>query len=95
MPDYVVRSLNGTPEELPCLIQIEDECAAIYFNIIHGPRLRRRFTTAGYGEPCSDYRLVARHYDADGSAAEREIELYEFHSDQETSPWPVTYTTKS
>ena len=83
MPDYVVRSLNGTPEELPCLVQLEDECAAIYFNIIHGSRLRRRFTTERLGEPCADYRLVARHYDASGGAAEREIELFEFHSEEE------------
>jgi len=40
-----VRHLVGELEEHPCLQQMEDECAAMYFNVIYGARLRRRFTT--------------------------------------------------
>jgi len=76
MPHYVVRNVNGRSEELSCLVQLEDECAAMYFNIVHGARLRRRFTTETLGEPSAEYLLVARDFDATGVAAEREIELF-------------------
>jgi hypothetical protein len=34
MPFYKVRHLVGELEEHPCLQQLEDECAAMYFNVI-------------------------------------------------------------
>ncbi len=78
MPLYVVRHLNAQSEELPCLLQLEDEYAAMYFNIVHGRRLGRRFTTEKCGDASADYRLVATEFDERGfAAAEREIELYE------------------
>ena len=77
MPDYAVRQRGMRLEEWPCLIQIEDECAAMYFNIIHGAKLRRRFTTEEGGKRCEDFMLVAREYRASGSAEEREIALFE------------------
>jgi hypothetical protein len=76
MPFYAVRRLAGDFEELPCLLQLEDECAAIYFNIIHGARVRRRFTTQGPGEQCPDYVLVASETGPGGCVEEREIELF-------------------
>jgi hypothetical protein len=77
MPLYAVRHLAGSLEEMPCLLQLEDECAAMYFNIVHGARLRRRFTTSRTGRPCRDYLLVARDVDPRGLSAEREIALFE------------------
>jgi hypothetical protein len=77
MPFYAVRDRAGRFEELPCLLQIEDEGAAMYFNIVHGGRLHRRFTTQNNNRPCQDYLLVARNVDALGSTAEREITLFE------------------
>jgi hypothetical protein len=77
MPYYVMRHLAGQSEELPCLVQLEDECAAIYFNVIHGARIGRRFTTAESGNPCEDYLLVARDIKPEGLTEEREIALFE------------------
>ena len=77
MPDYAVRHRGGRLEEWPCLIQIDDECAAIYFNVIHGAKLRRRFTTEETGKRCDEFMLVARDYRAFGVAEEREITLFE------------------
>ena len=77
MPDYAVRHRAERSEEWPCLIQIEDECAAMYFNIIHGAKLRRRFTTEETGKRCDEFMLVARDYRAFGVAEEREITLFE------------------
>jgi hypothetical protein len=77
MPFYVVRHLAGDFEELSCLIQLEDENAAIYFNIIHGGRFRRRFTTQKTAERCADFLLVARELKTPGLMTEREIELFE------------------
>ncbi len=77
MPSYLVRHLTGSLEELSCFIQIEDESAAMYFNIIHGSKLRRRFTTRGSGKPCDDYLLVATEFQSDGSANERPIALFD------------------
>jgi hypothetical protein len=77
MPEYTIRHLEGGTEELPCLIQLEDENAAMYFNIIHGSKLRRRFTTVASGTPCEDYVLIATHYKTDGSAHERAILLFD------------------
>ena len=74
---YAVRHLAGGLEELQCLLQLEDECAAMYFNIVHGARLRRRFTTSRTGRPCNDYLLVARTVDSVGLTAEREIALFD------------------
>jgi hypothetical protein len=45
MPLYVVRRLTGEFEELSCFRQIEDEGAALYFNIVHGTKVHRHFTT--------------------------------------------------
>jgi hypothetical protein len=77
MPDYAVRHRGGRLEEWPCLIQIEDEYAAMYFNIIHGAKLRRRFTTEETGKRSKDFMLVARECGAFGGTAEREITLFE------------------
>jgi hypothetical protein len=77
MPDYAVRHRGGRLEEWPCLIQIEDECAAMYFNIIHGAKLRRRFTPEKTSKPCEDFTLVAREGRPFGVTEEREITLFE------------------
>lgn len=77
MPYYLVRHLAEQIEEVPCLVQLEDECAAMYFNIVHGARHRRRFTTAEHGKPCVDYLLIARDIKSQGLTAEREIALFE------------------
>jgi hypothetical protein len=77
MPDYAVRHRAGRLQEWPCLIQIEDECAAMYFNIIHGARICRRFTTEETGKPCEDFLLVARDSSEPGVTQEREITLFE------------------
>jgi hypothetical protein len=77
MPYYLVRHLAEQLEEVPCLVQLEDECAAMYFNIVHGASHRRRFTTAQHGKPCADYLLIARDIQPQGLAAEREIALFE------------------
>jgi hypothetical protein len=77
MPEYLVRHLAGGSEELSCFIQIEDECAAMYFNIIHGSKRRRRFTTEGTGNACGDYLLIARELSGDGSTRERTIALFD------------------
>ena len=77
MPYYLVRHVAGQREELPCLIQLEDENAAMYFNIIHGAKHRRRFTTAENGKRCADYLLMARDIKPRGMTAERQIALFE------------------
>jgi hypothetical protein len=77
MPYYLVRHLAGSFEEVPCLVQLEDECAAMYFNVIHGAKIRRRFTTAESGKLCEDYLLVARDIKPEGLTGEREIALFE------------------
>jgi hypothetical protein len=77
MPFYAVRHLAGDSEELSCLLQLEDECAAMYFNIVHGARVRRRFTTQGIGEQCPDYVLVASGTGPGGRIEQREIALFE------------------
>ena len=77
MPYYSVRHLAGQFEELPCLIQLEDENAAMYFNIIHGARVRRRFTTRSNGKRCADYLLVAENIKPCGSTEQREVALFE------------------
>jgi hypothetical protein len=77
IPSYVVRHLVGKSEELSCFRQLEDESAALYFNIVHGGKLRRRFTTERSGEQCTDYVLVARESATDGSVGEREIVLFD------------------
>jgi len=77
MPYYLVRHLAGQFEDVPCLVPLEDECAAMYFNVIHGARHRRRFTTTKSGETCEDYRLVAMDIKPEGLTGEREIALFE------------------
>jgi hypothetical protein len=77
MPEYLVRHLAGGSEELSCFIQLEDENAAMYFNIIHGSKLRRRFTTEAAGNACDDYLLIAREFRRDGSTRERAIALFD------------------
>jgi hypothetical protein len=77
MPDYAVCHRAQRLEEWPCLIQIEDEGAAMYFNIIHGAKLRRRFTTEETGKPSEDFMLVARECRHFGVTEEREIALFE------------------
>lgn len=76
MPLYVVRRLTGEFEELSCFLQLEDESAALYFNIVHGAKVRRRFTTRQSGEQCTDYILVAKETGTDGHIEEREIALF-------------------
>jgi hypothetical protein len=77
IPFYIVRHLAGEFEELACFRQLEDESAAMYFNIVHGARIRRRFTTQGFGERCADYMLIARRTGPDGGIEEREIALFD------------------
>jgi hypothetical protein len=84
LPYYVVRHLAGKSEDLSCLRQLEDESAAMYFNVVHGRRVRRRFTTRGPGNRCADYVLVAKQTGSDGRVEEREIALYEARQ------WPAT-----
>jgi len=76
IPHYIVRHLAGECEELSCFRQLEDESAALYFNIIHGAKVRRRFTTQESGEQCTDYVLVAQETAAGGLINEREITLF-------------------
>jgi len=77
MPLYVVRHLGGEFEELSCFQQLEDEGAALYFNIVHGAKVRGRFTTEGAGDKCTDYVLVAREAGTGGFIEEREIALFD------------------
>jgi hypothetical protein len=77
MPHYVVRHLAGQCEELSCLIQLEDESAVMYFNIVHGAKVRRRFTTENSGKLSEDYLLVARDSVAFEVTEEREIILFD------------------
>ena len=83
IPHYIVRHLSGKFEELSCFRQLEDESAALYFNIVHGARTRRRFTTRKSGERCADYVLVARQTATDGSVEEREIALFNASSSKD------------
>jgi hypothetical protein len=76
MPLYVVRRVGGEHEELPCFLQLEDEGAAMYFNIVHGKKVHRRFTTERVGDKCTDYVLVAKESGAGGFVREREISLF-------------------
>jgi hypothetical protein len=85
MPHYVVRHLAGQFEELSCLIQLEDENAAMYFNIIYGANVRRRFTTEKSGKRCEDYLLVAQDIRAFGVTEEREITLFDVTSSSAAS----------
>jgi len=73
---YIVRHLAGEFEELSCFRQLEDEGAAMYFNIVHGAKVRRRFTTQESGEKCADYVLIARASRTDGFIEERKIALF-------------------
>jgi hypothetical protein len=77
IPFYIVRHLAGEFEELCCFRQLEDESAALYFNIVHGAKVRRRFTTQRSGEQCTDYVLVARATGTRGLIEEREIALFD------------------
>jgi hypothetical protein len=77
IPFYIVRHLAGEFEELCCFRQLEDESAALYFNIVHGAKVRRRFTTQRSGEQCADYVLVARATGTCGLIEEREIALFD------------------
>ena len=76
IPHYIVRHLAGKCEELSCFRQLEDESASMYFNIVHGAKVRRRFTTQGSGEQCADYVLIALMTGPDGCIEEREIALF-------------------
>jgi hypothetical protein len=75
IPFYIVRHLAGELEELSCFRQLEDESAAMYFNIVHGAKVRRRFTTRDSGEQCADV-LIARVPGTDGFIEERKIALF-------------------
>jgi hypothetical protein len=77
IPLYIVRHLAGEFEELSCFRQLEDESAALYFNIVHGAKVRRRFTTQKSGEQCADYVLIARGIGTGGFIEEREIALFD------------------
>jgi hypothetical protein len=77
LPTYLVRHLAGNFEELSCLVQLEDESAAMYFNIIHGSKLRRKFTTENSGKRCEDYVLIARAVGRDGSMEDRAVALFD------------------
>jgi hypothetical protein len=77
LPTYLVRHLAGNFEELSCFVQLEDESAAMYFNIIHGTKLRRKFTTETSGKRCKDYVLIAREIRTDGSMEDRAVALFD------------------
>jgi hypothetical protein len=77
MPTYLVRHLAGNFEELCCFVQLEDESAAMYFNIVHGSRLSRKFTTENSGRRCEDYILIAREIGTDGSMEDRAVTLFD------------------
>ncbi len=77
MPIYLVRHLADRVEELSCFIQLEDESAAMYFNVIHGSKHRRRFTTETNGRRCEDYVLIAKEVGSNGSMEERAIALFD------------------
>jgi hypothetical protein len=77
LPTYLVRHLAGNFEELSCFVQLEDESAAMYFNIVHGSRLQRKFTTADSGKRCEDYVLIAREIGTDGSLEDRAVALFD------------------
>jgi hypothetical protein len=77
IPLYIVRHLAGEFEELSCFRQLEDESAALYFNIVHGAKVRGRFTTQRSGERCADYVLIAKAAGACGLTEEREIALFD------------------
>jgi hypothetical protein len=49
----------------------------LYFNIVHGAKVRRRFTTQKSGEQCADYVLIAKAAGACGLTEEREIALFD------------------
>jgi len=67
MPLYIARHLTGPFGEPPCgLVQLEDAYAAMYFNIIHGAGLGRRFTTEKLGKASADYLPVATKLDERG-----------------------------
>ena len=76
MPLYAVRHLAGEFEDLSCLLQLEDECAAMYFNIVYGAKVRKRFTTRPSSQRCTDYVLVAKEPGIAGFIEEREIALF-------------------
>jgi hypothetical protein len=76
IPLYTVRHLAEELEEFSCFRQLEDESAAMYFNIVHGAKVRRRFTTQESGEQCADYVLIARAPGTDGFIEERKIALF-------------------
>ena len=78
IPHYTIRHLAGAHEELSCFRQLEDESAALYFNIVHGAKVRRRFTTTRSGVPCTDYVLIARP----GIAATVEAQGFDWLCDQ-------------
>jgi hypothetical protein len=77
LPIYLVRHLAGNYEELSCFMQLEDESAAMYFNIVHGSKLRRKFTTEDSGKRCEDYVLIARELRTDGSMEDRAVALFD------------------
>jgi hypothetical protein len=77
LPTYLVRHLAGNFEELSCFAQLEDESAAMYFNIVHGSKLRRKFTTENSGKQCKDYVLVAREFKTDGTIEDRAVALFD------------------
>lgn len=77
IPHYTIRHLAGAREELSCFRQLEDESAALYFNIVHGAKVRRRFTTAKSGAPCTDYVLIAHEGGSGGAVRERAIALFD------------------
>jgi hypothetical protein len=76
IPFYIVLHLAGELEELSCFRQLEDESAAMYFNIVHGAKVRKQFTTQESGEQCPDYVLIARAPGTDGFIEERKIVLF-------------------
>jgi hypothetical protein len=77
LPTYLVRHLAGNFEELSCFVQLVDESAAMYFNIVHGSKLRRKFTTENSGKRCEDYVLIAREIRTDGSMEDRAVTLFD------------------
>jgi hypothetical protein len=89
IPFYIVRHLAGEFEELACFRQLEDESAAMYFNIVHGAKVRRRFTTQESGEQCP----VARAPGTDGFIEERKIALFNAAETVTPPPRPSALAT--
>jgi len=60
---------------------MEDDGAAMYFNIVTGAKARRRFTTESVGDKMQDYVLVAKEAGTGELIEEREIAIIDKRSE--------------